>query len=367
MHPQTKPAFRHIPARGQNVRLDTRAAILRHYIFRTLPAVQRLLGNWKRQAGACPDPELRRQALASINSKAFHCQGGAVYAVPGREWEPALLSFIVAYQTLCDYLDNLCDRAGSTDGQAFAQLHLSLIDALNPNRPQQDYYRHYPWKNDGGYISRLVDTCRESLGSLPAYALVQEEASRLADWYCQLQVYKHLSLESREAALTSWANSCRVDHPQIGWQEFSAACGSTLALFQLVAMAACPQLQKEHLQPVMQAYFPWICGLHILLDYFIDREEDRRGGDLNFTFYYADELQMRERLQLFIIRCHRAAGELPEPVFHRTVVDGLLAMYLSDRKVKTQGFGPLAGQLLKTSGPLAFRTYRLCRLVRIFL
>lgn len=367
MRPETKLEYSHIPARGRTVRLESRPAILRHYIFRTLPAVQRLLSNWKRQAEACPDPELRRQALASIDSKAFHCQGGAVYAVPGGEWEPALLSFIVAYQTLCDYLDNLCDRAGSTNGQAFARLHLSLADALNPGQPKQDYYRYYPWKNDAGYISSLVDTCRESLVSLPAYALVQEEATRLADWYCQLQVYKHLSRESREATLASWAHSCLADYPQIFWQEFSAACGSTLALFQLMVMATRPQLQKEHLQPVMQAYFPWICGLHILLDYFIDRDEDRHGGDLNFTFYYADEPQMLKRLQLFVTRCHQEAGRLPDPVFHRTVVDGLLAMYLSDRKVKTQGFGPLAAQLLKTSGSSAFHTYRLCRLVRIFL
>jgi tetraprenyl-beta-curcumene synthase len=49
------------------------------------------------------------------------------------------------------------------------------------------------------------------------------------------------------------------------------------------------------------------------------------------------------------------------------VVDGLLALYLSDRKVELQGYHSLRRQLLNQGGKRAWRTYHLCRTVRHFL
>ena len=85
--------------------------ILGHYVLHTLRQVSKRLERWDEEAKLCEDEELQKQALASIREKGFHCQGGAVFAVLYPEWEGLLLDLIVAYQTLCDYLDNLCDRA----------------------------------------------------------------------------------------------------------------------------------------------------------------------------------------------------------------------------------------------------------------
>ena len=46
------------------------------------------------------------------------------------------IKFIVAYQTISDYLDNLCDRSSSLDPQDFAALHESMGDALSVERSQ---------------------------------------------------------------------------------------------------------------------------------------------------------------------------------------------------------------------------------------
>jgi len=40
---------------------------------------------------------------------------------------------------------------------------------------------------------------------------------------------------------------------------------------------------SDELTQVKNSYFPWVQGLHILLDYLIDQEEDRINGDLNFV------------------------------------------------------------------------------------
>ncbi|WP_054695687.1 tetraprenyl-beta-curcumene synthase family protein [Syntrophomonas palmitatica] len=346
---------------------DNRGLILPAYIFRIIPKVNRLLTQWQAIAAACPDPVLREQALSSLHLKAFHCQGGAVYALMYPGCEKILLELITAYQTLCDYLDNLCDRTGTLDGQAFALLHQSLLAALDPEKPLQDYYSLYPFHDDGGYILALVEKCRSSISELPSYSIVQQDILILAAWYSDLQVKKHLACSVREKELIPWAEKARYDHPVLKWQEFAAAAGSTLAIFALFAMASRNNLSKEELKPLLEAYFPWICGLHILLDYFIDREEDKQGGDLNFTFYYANEMVMQKRLELFTHESMRRAKGLSRARFHTMVVIGLLAMYLSDNKIPSQHYQGARRRLLNIGGLSAWTTYYICCLVRKFM
>lgn len=342
----------------------SRSVILFKYVIITLPRVKKLLRYWEAEARQCKDPELRKQALASLDKKAFHCQGGAVYAVSCDQLKHTTLRLIVAYQTICDYLDNLCDRAGCTDEKAFAQLHRSLIDALTPGSNSSDYYAYYPCQDDGGYLNKLVNECRSCVQQLPAYAEVYSDIIKLAQWYADLQVKKHIELDRREQVLRTWAGQHLTLYPEILWQEFAAASGSTLAIFALFTLAANGITDAKRREQIMQAYFPWICGLHILLDYYIDQQEDRKGGDLNFTFYYDSSSKMMERFQIFIRESCSAASLLPSAVFDRIVVQGLLAMYLSDSKVYEQGLSEQVYLMVNEGGPGARTILTLCRLVR---
>lgn len=346
------------------VRYKTRSGILLHYIFKTLPQVKRLLKHWETRAHQCKDLELKKQALASLHTKAFHCHGGAVYAVNCGSMEYITLRLIVAYQTICDYLDNLCDRAGSTDGKAFEQLHRSLFDALTPSSSTNDYYLYYPYKDDSGYLLELVNECRNCVQQLPNYAEVYPEIIKLARWYTDLQVKKHLHQEQREQVLQAWCEENLETYPGVLWQEFAAASGSTLAIFALFTLAVTKGSSARAKNRIMSAYFPWICGLHILLDYFIDQEEDRQGGDLNFTFYYLDEEQMLERLSFFAKNSLLTATTTPLPVFDKTIVHGLLAMYLSDKKVDKCQLRHEADHLINQAGKGAKSVYYICNLVR---
>lgn len=346
---------------------SSKSRLLISYIFFVLPKVNTLLQEWSSSAEQSPEPELRFQALASLKNKAFHCQGGAVFAAAGHGYDQELLRLIVAYQTLCDYLDNLCDRAGQTDGRAFRHLHRSLIDALDPHRPLTDYYEYYFFRNDGGYIAELVAECRKLIMLLPSYHLVQDDILRLARWYCELQVRKHLAWDVREKELKDWIDDLLPQFPGLLWNELAAATGSTLALFALFKLACQKELGRNLVDKTQQAYFPWICALHILLDYFIDQQEDRAGRDLNFIFYYSDELQMMKRLKACVHEARYQAASLPGAVFDLTVVEGLLAMYLSDGKISGQGFQNKARALIRECGGTTFSVYNLCRIVRIFL
>ena len=338
---------------------------LGYFLFQGFPGVNRELAGWRRRAAAIPDPRLREQALASLTLKKFHCQGGSVYAAWPRRHCRELLRAIVALQTISDYLDNLCDRAGILDEEAFRQLHLAVTDALIPGGAGHDYYAAYPYHRDGGYLRALVRACRESLAALPGYELVREEALYLADLYCRLQATKHTYPDRRRERLQVWLRPLLGQIPApLYWWELAAATGSTLGIFALMALAARGETQARDVAGVKAAYFPWIGGLHILLDYLIDQEEDRAGGDLNFCAFYRDGAEAGRRLNYFLQESLAAARNLPDPAFHLLVVRGLPAFYLSDGKAARQEQLPARQAILRTAGPFSRNLYRLCRVLR---
>ena len=105
-----------------------------------------------------------------------------------------------------------------------------------------------------------------------------------------------------------------------------------------------------------------ICGLHILLDYFIDQEEDQREDDLNFISFYPGKEQCLDRMEKFVKKALDQAGKMPDPVFHRTLVKGLLALYLSDPKILSQGLYKSACRLLAATGEKdAYLMFYACR------
>ncbi|MGK9250445.1 tetraprenyl-beta-curcumene synthase family protein [Paenibacillus humicus] len=301
-----------------------------------LPDVSAELESLRQRAERIPDPELRTQALSSMKEKRFHCQGGSVYAIADPASRKVLIPLIVALQTISDYLDNLCDRSTSLDADDFRLLHRSMLDAVDPDAELTDYYALRAERDDGGYLHHLVRTCQRQAAMLPGYAAAQPEVSRLVGLYGDLQVYKHIAKDLREEKLLAWWELHRREYPELRWNEFAAATGSTLGMFTLFAAALDPALTPERAAEVRRAYFPHVCGLHILLDYLIDQEEDREGGDLNFCNYYSGTAEAAQRIGEIVRRAREDIRRLPEPGFHRMIVEGLLALYLSDPKVSGQ-------------------------------
>lgn len=333
------------------------------YVKDVFPQVDQELARWRQLGSSCPDQVLAQQALASIDSKRFHAQGGSIYALYPTAPE-GYTRFVVALQTISDYLDNLCDRVGFLEEKGFRQVHQSLLDALDPARSIADYYSHYPHREDGGYLRELVLECRRQLAQLPSYRIVKDDVLKLAELYCDLQTYKHLDLSIRQQRLEQWAKHHEAKYPQLTWWEFSAATGSTLGIFILGALAADPELTAEEAAKVKEAYFPWICGLHILLDYFIDQEEDMKEKDLNFVSYYLDKEECGERLNLFLVKGLEAAQALNHRCFHYTVIQGLLAMYLSDGKSKTDLTKEVTNRLLHQGGNTVKLLHQVCSYLR---
>jgi tetraprenyl-beta-curcumene synthase len=333
------------------------------FVKKVFPLIDIELHHWSTKVShACP--ELKEQALSSIKDKRFHCQGGSIYSLYPTIRGTDFISLVVALQTISDYLDNLCDNAGIIDEQAFWQLHQAMSDALDPNAIPHDYYAFYPYKQDGDYLRQLVLACQQQVRNLPSYELVKPQIQKVACLYSSLQTYKHLDPTIRDEKMLTWIDPYLENYPQITHWEFTAATGSTLGMFMLCAAANDKNLTPQEVENISSAYFPWICGLHILLDYFIDAVEDQERGDLNFVAYYADAAQELSRLTLFVEQALLQASLLPHPAFHKLVVQGLLAMYLSDPKANGDKQKKIKHSLLKTAGGYTKFLYQLCKVLR---
>ena len=360
--------------------------IITRLVGLVFPAVKRELRGWEAYLKTCPPSFLLNQALHSIKEKRFHCQGGAVYALFSHTGRHELLSFITAFQTISDYLDNLCDRlplwsvnlragdmktiakADAMREQGFRALHGALQDALEAEGntgETEGYYGHYPFKEDGGYLQQLVQHCRKTITQLPSHAQIQDKTRFLSGLYCDLQTLKHLSPQRREKALQDWARPHQEQYFYLYWYEFAAAAGSTLGIFALMAAVSRNDINQDGSTALFNLYFPWICGLHILLDYYIDQAEDRLTGDLNFVAYYEDSEHCLERIRFFIRQALLRTKGMPHAFFHRSIIKGLPAFYLSDPKIQKQGLEAQAHTLLRATGERdTFTLYHICCLLR---
>lgn len=333
------------------------------FLREVLPCVDRELSRWQAYAEQNMRGQLQKQALSSIRAKRFHCQGGGFYALYPEVRPHEFVAFVVALQTISDYLDNLCDRASVTSQAAFERLHLAMTDALDPAAPMNDYYADYPFKDDGGYLERLVSACRKILASLPGYPSVKDDLLKLAALYSRLQATKHIEPAEREQAMRAWLAGANKIRGLSDW-EFAAASGSTLGMFALAAAAYRPNLTRGDAKKIKDAYFPWISCLHIQLDYFVDQEEDRQNGDLNFIFYYDGADETARRLPLIYQNALDAAAATEHPYFARTIARGLPALYLSDPKIQAPPEKEIRSRLLSAAGLYSRALYELCKLLR---
>jgi len=303
-------------------------------VYRNIfPEVRKELDYWTARAMQIPDQELKKQALASIDSKRFHCQGGAVFALlANSRWKEAV-RFIVAYQTVSDYLDNLCDRSTSLDPADFQLLHESMNDALIPSPiKEKSYYLYRKEQNDNGYLQELVNTCQQVIRTIKDYEFFQQHVLKLQQLYAEMQVHKHVRVDERIPRLTSWHRQNQQLAPDLTWYEFSAAAGSTLGIFNFISYGLGNKIEKGLVNYVWKGYFPYIQALHILLDYYIDQKEDKTEGDLNFCSFYPDERTMIKRFLSIIENAEEQLIRMPDTRFHKMVVQGLIGLYLGDQK-----------------------------------
>jgi tetraprenyl-beta-curcumene synthase len=299
-----------------------------------------------------------------MDSKRGHIDGSALFTILPRARNRHLLRMLVAYEVIWDFLDSVNEhgaRAGQING---GQLHLALIDALDARRPMADYYRHHPWKDDGGYLQRLVQACRESSRQLPSFervrpALVQEAARAHV-----LAINHELDETLRDAALRDWSTR-QLPGSDADWFELTGAASASLTVHALLALAAEPALSDADIDRTRAVYFPWISAATTMLDSFVDQAEDAANGDHSYIAHYPTPLAASRRIRELMRRSLWEASTLPRGQRHVLIVACMAAMYLSKDSARTPAIRPTTSEFLNAGGSLTTFLHPVLRLWRI--
>ena len=311
------------------------AEIGRRFLIRVVPQAAGELNGLKRLAQRIPNAELRREAIASITHKDFHVHGGCILAT----FLPSALArhyvrLVSVFETAVDYLDNLCDRAGSFDESDFRALHEALFDAVTPGAPLRPYFQKRA-RDDGGYLAELVTRSQQQFAAIPTYKSVAPYVRDVTERYCELQALKHLAPGEREERCKETFGAIAAG---MQWWEGAAACGSTMPTFALV-YAAMRGYGAAQTRKLYDAYFPHISAFHILLDYFIDQAEDSAHEELNFVACYPSREAARDGIAHIGRNALEGALGIEDGRSHAFAVRAMCTFYCSRAKVREQSLG----------------------------
>ncbi len=317
-----------------------------------LRAVSREMRAWQLRAAAIPDAAIREDALDSIERKRENAAGAALFWVLPRRRDLNLLRLLVAYQVIWDFLDSVNERGACVGTANGRQLHRALTEALDPGTPMSDYYRYHPWRDDGGYLRELVETCRHSCAALPSYGrvrpLVLREARR-----AQVQALNHdTDPKGRDNALRSWAAQEFSDERRLAWFELTSAASASLAVHAFLALAAQPACTDSDVRHTCAAYFPWVAGAATMLDSYVDRLEDEASGDHRYVAHYASEELAGERVRNLLTRSAAEVRRLSNGHRHAVIAASMFAMYLSKDSARTPAMRTSTAGMARAGGSL---------------
>lgn len=344
-----------------------------------LPAVSREVDVWRGRAQAIPDASLREDALGAIAHKRAHADGAALFWTLPQRRHLGLLRMLVAYQTAWDFLDNVSERGACMGERNGALLHRALVDALDPQSAQADYYAHHLCRDDGAYLQLLAGACREVCAALPAYARVRRLVLGEARG-CAIQSLNHKpDPDEREAALRVWAlaereglqgarerldgargegarkrlEGARVESlAKMHWFELAAAASASLVPHVLLSLAAEPACSTSDVAAAHAAYLPWASLATAMLDSYADRREDDEAGEHSYIAHYRDREEALTRVAEIVARATHEAGSLRGGHRHAVIVACMVAMYLSKESARGEAAQDDTTELACSGGPL---------------
>ncbi len=300
------------------------------YWLSIYPQIRREASNWQVRAEAIPNRALRELALEAQRIKRGNIDGSAAYAILApRELRPQVVRAQVAFQSIYDYVDTLSEQPSPDPLANSRRLHQALLVSLDPDACHGDYYAHQAHRNDAGYLSEIVDSCRSALCELPSHASVSRPARRVTG---RIVTYQSLNLSDPNGGqrhLARWALKVTPQGSGLRWWETAASAGSSLGLFALIAAAGQPRLSEAEADAIEAAYWPWVGALHSLLDSLVDAPEDAAVGQRNLLDYYDSPEEAAERLKLLATMAIQATSSLKDARQHALILAGMASFYLT--------------------------------------
>jgi tetraprenyl-beta-curcumene synthase len=249
-------------------------------------------------------------------------------------------------------LDSINERSVSAGLDNGRQLHLALVDALDPAAPIRDYFAHSPWADDGGYLRALVETCRECCSQLPSYSDVQPVVLRDAKRAQVLALNHEPDPYLRDAALKAWAEQEFPSGCSATWFELTGAASAALAMFALLALACEESCSAGEIARTHAAYFPWVSASATMLDSYVDQDEDIANGDHVYVAHYATPQIAVSRICELVGQAAEELRALKGADTHLVIASSMVGLYLSKDSARVAGMRGSSELIAQAGGAL---------------
>jgi tetraprenyl-beta-curcumene synthase len=361
------------------------------YWTSVFPRVCVYIARWRRRARRIPDPVLRQLALDALDKRG-NIEGAAAFAafVPlARRTD--VTKATSAFQAAYNLLDMLGEQPSPDPVLDGRRLHEALVYAVTPRGATApvgsevgaldtdssgagarvaggaralDWYERHPQRHDGGYLDALIEECRDAFAALPSHLMAAPSAQAAAARIVAFQSLNLSKSQGEHTGLEQWARAATPPGTDLQWWETAAAAGSSLGVHVLIAAAAGPQLDAGEVSALADAYFPWIGGLHSLLDNLIDKHEDEAAGHRSLIEYYGPE-QAAQRMRWIAEEALQKASELPHSRRHIVILAAMIGNYLATPEAHTAELKPIGDSVLATVNALRRPTMLVFELRRL--
>ena len=282
---------------------------------------------------------LREHAIGSLTRKRTLVDGAAFYWILPERRDAGLLRLLVAFQVLADLLDELSERG--SDGR---DLMRAFVDAVVLDAPVGEHDE---------YTMALIDACRTRvrgtarLPADPRAARVRRRARPARSGCTTSPTRAHGTPRCAASPPTS-----STPAPEATWFEQTAGGASALTIIVLLAMAADPRTTERDLHAALAVYSPWVSALSMMLDSWVDQDDDRASGHVSFVGYYEDRAAAVDRIAFLINRSLRDLAALPGGERHMLITAAMTAMFLSRDSARSDDLAAGTRTMVAAGGPL---------------
>jgi len=321
----------------------------RKYTKIVFPIVTKRIQEYRMYTNRIKMRSMKANALEALDKNKLDLAVSSVLTLYPKVDVALATEVIFSFQALVQYLNTICEHSSASTEPFLKLIFSSLKDAVNLRSDEYEkYFTFFPSKDDDGYLSILVEKCRQKVRLLPSFDIIRDYVTANLTLFIDLQVIKYSSDDAgKEINLLSWSSAHGQKYPDISSWEFCMSIDSPLSLQFLLALATNPDLTEEEVESISNAFFPWICGIQKILEGYLNYEAGPSSRSINYIFYYKNLKEYEDRIIYFINRA--TSIQVSHSDYYFSILKILLSIYVTHPKANA-GMNKLTSKALLQAG-----------------
>lgn len=314
------------------------------------PIVTKRIHEYRLYTNRIKAHSMKSYALEALDKNSFDLEVSSIYTLYPNIDIVYATEVIFSFQAIVQYLNTICEHSSAATEPFIKLIFSSLKDATNlRSEAYEQYFTFFPSKDDDGYLSILVEKCRQKIRLLPTFDIIRDSLATYLTLFIDLQVTKYNSDDpEKEINLIRWSRSHGQKYPDISNWEYCMSIDSPLSIQFLLALATNPDLTEQDVENMNSAVFPWICGLQSIFDGYLNYSDNLFSRNANSIFYYRNLKEYEDRIIYFINSAYQ--NKIPNCNNYFSILKILISIYVTHPKAN-DGMNKLTSKkILQASG-----------------